>query len=184
MHAYERWIVRGYVANVLKTGRFARAPRPGSALVAWLDEHASSVGLAPRVSRRTSRRSAWDDAPPYVEDWANWRRQACVLASPPTRSPLQKRIDWLSVTCGLSSEETEALGLLARVTLSPKVLALVEAVNEGHALDLGIVDFSDLRLLLGSAEAREACSDNGRLVELGLVDSGNRHLSTVARRIL
>jgi transitional endoplasmic reticulum ATPase len=187
MHAYERWIVRRYVVNVLKTGRFARAPRPGSDLVAWLDEHAYSVGLAPRASTRRSRRSAWNDEPLYVEDWASWRRQAFALANDlaPRRSPLQKRIDWLSRACGLTGEESEVLGLAARLTLSPKVTSLVEAVNSRHRLDLCVVDGFDLRPLLGSNEALQACSNDRRLAELGLVDARTAsRLSNVARRIL
>src|SRR5271166_2032035 len=118
MHAYERWTVRRYVANALKTSRFAKPPRPGSDIVAWLDEHAASVGLAPRVRRQGSRRNAWDEDPPYVEDWATWRRESFVLASggAPGASPLQKWIDWLSHACGLTEEQSEALGLLARLT--------------------------------------------------------------------
>src|SRR5271166_3102021 len=166
MHAYERWTVRRYVANALKTSRFAKPPRPGSDIVAWLDEHASSVGLAPRVKRQGSRRNAWDEDPPYVENWATWRRESFVLASggAPGASPLQKRIDWLSHACGLTEEQSDALGVLGRLTLSPMVMALVEAVNGRHGLDLGVVDASDLRALLGSHGARHACSDDGRLV--------------------
>ncbi|HTQ10233.1 MAG TPA: hypothetical protein VMI31_09200 [Fimbriimonadaceae bacterium] len=187
MHAYERWTVRRYVANALKTSRFAKPPRPGSDIVAWLDEHASSVGLAPRVRRQGSRRNAWDEDPPYVEDWATWRRESFVLASggAPGASPLQKRIDWLSHACGLTEEQSEALGLLARLTLSPMVMALVEAVNGRHGLDLGVVDASDLRALLGSDGARRACSDDGGLAELGLIAAPSApRLSHVARSIL
>ena len=187
MHAYERWTVRRYVANALKTSRFAKPPRPGSDIVAWLDEHASSVGLAPRVRRQGSRRNAWDEDPPYVEDWATWRRESFVLASggAPGASPLQKRIDWLSHACGLTEEQSEALGLLARLTLSPMVMALVEAVNGRHGLDLGVVDASDLRALLGSHGARRACSDDGGLAELGLIAAPSApRLSHVARSIL
>ena len=187
MHAYERWTVRRYVANALKTSRFAKPPRPGSDIVAWLDEHASSVGLAPRVRRQGSRRNAWDEDPPYVEDWATWRRESFVLASggAPGASPLQKRIDWLSHACGLTEEQSEALGLLARLTLSPMVMALVEAVNGRHGLDLGVVDASDLRALLGSDGARRACSDDGALAELGLIAAPSApRLSHVARSIL
>src|SRR5271165_5899732 len=187
MHAYERWTVRRYVANALKTSRFAKPPRPGSDIVAWLDEHASSVGLAPRVRRQGSRRNAWNEDPPYVEDWATWRRESFVLASggAPGASPLQKRIDWLSHACGLTEEQSEALGLLARLTLSPMVMALVEAVNGRHGLDLGVVDASDLRALLGSHGARRACSDDGGLAELGLIAAPSApRLSHVARSIL
>src|SRR5271166_4410292 len=187
MHAYERWTVRRYVANALKTSRFAKPPRPGSDIVAWLDEHAASVGLAPRVRRQGSRRNAWDEDPPYVEDWATWRRESFVLASggAPGASPLQKRIDWLSYACGLTEEQSEALGLLARLTLSPMVMALVEAVNGRHGLDLGVVDASDLRALLGSHGARRACSDDGGLAELGLIAAPSApRLSHVARSIL
>ena len=156
----------------------------GSDIATWLDEHACSVGLASRASRR---RSSWQEDPPYVEDWVTWRRQVFVLASDsaPGRSPLQKRIDWLSEACGLTEQQSEALGLLARLTLSPKISALVEAVNGRHGLDLGVADASDLRPLLGSSGARHACSDDGRLVELGLINAASApSLPHVARRIL
>ena len=136
MHAYERWTVRRYVANALKTSRFAKPPRSGSDIVAWLDEHASSVGLAPRVRRQARRRTAWDEDPPYVEDWATWRRESFALASggAPGASPLQKRIDWLSHACGLTEEQSEAFGLLARLTLSPMVMATMPTPRGGARL--------------------------------------------------
>ena len=44
MHRYERWIVRRYLANALRASRFAKPPRSGSDIIAWLETHGRSIG--------------------------------------------------------------------------------------------------------------------------------------------
>ena len=60
MHRYERWIVRRYLANALRTSRFAKPPRPGSDIVAWLETHGRSVGLPVPTSSPTVRGKRYD----------------------------------------------------------------------------------------------------------------------------
>ena len=67
-------------------------------------------------------------------------------------------------------EQSSAFGLLARATLSPKVLALIEAVTGRLGLDLGVLDGSDLGQFLEGAVADDELSSEGRLAQLGLID--------------
>jgi transitional endoplasmic reticulum ATPase len=186
MHRYERWIVRRYLANALKTSRFAKPPRPNSDIVAWLETHGRSVGLPVPTSSPTLRGKRYD-ALALAETWPQWRRRLISAAAerPPKPSPLQRRIEWLASACALTSEQTSALGLLARAALSPKVSALVEALSGRYGLDFGVVDSSDLRALLERDAANSELSSEGRLAELGLIDARQAiQLSNVARRIL
>ena len=188
MHRYERWIVRRYLANALRASRFAKLPRSGSDVVAWLDTHGRSVGLpAPTLGLPAGRRSKRDEAHALTEAWPQWRRSLIAAARevPPKPSPLQRRIDWLASACALTHEQSSALGLLARTTLSPKVLALIEAVSGRFGLDLGVLDGSDLGQFLEGAVADDELSSMGRLAQLGLIDARDgAQLSNVARRIL
>jgi hypothetical protein len=45
MHAYERWTIRRYLANALKSTRFFRPPSPDSEIFPWIDAHARLLGL-------------------------------------------------------------------------------------------------------------------------------------------
>jgi transitional endoplasmic reticulum ATPase len=122
-----------------------------------------------------------------TEAWPEWRRKVIAAAHerPPKPSPLQRQIDWLALACALTPEQSSALGLLARATLSPKVSALIEAVTGRYGLDLGVVDGSDLRPFLERGVADSELSSEGRIAQLGLVDTRDGpRLSNVARRIL
>ena len=182
MHPYERWMVRRYLANALKTSRFARSPRSNSGIIVWLDEHARSVGLALRAGGRRSGRSGWGDEPPYLEDWARCAdRRSPSQTTAPKPSSLQRRIDWLSEACELTEGQSALLGLTARVTLSSKVSTLVEAIGGGDGLEFA----GDLHPFLEGRASRDELSDQGRLAELGLIDARRApKLSSLARRIL
>jgi hypothetical protein len=45
MHAFERWILRRYLANALSMRRFAKPPRSSAEIVAWIETHARGIGL-------------------------------------------------------------------------------------------------------------------------------------------
>ena len=188
MHPYERWIVRRYLANALEASRFAKPPRSGSDIVAWLETHGRSVGLPmPTSSPSAVRGKRYDVALALTEAWPEWRRKVIAARTerPPKPSPLQRRIDWLASACALTPEQSSALGLLARATLSPNVSALVEAVTGRYGLDLGVVDGSDLRPFLERDAADSELSSEGTLAHLGLIDARRApQLSNVARRIL
>jgi transitional endoplasmic reticulum ATPase len=188
MYRYERWIVRRYLANALRTSRFAKLPRSASDVVAWLGTHSRSVGLPlPTVGLPAGKRSTRDEAYALTEAWPQWRRSliAAGRESPPKPSPLQRRIDWLASACALTQEQSSAFGLLARATLSPKLLALIEAVSGRFGLDLGVLDGSDLGQFLEGTVADDELSSLGRLAQLGLIDvRDGARLSNVARRIL
>jgi len=96
MHAYERWILRRYLVNALKTSRFARPPRPSADIVAWIETHARSIGM-PNFSRPTSvlrggRRL--QESSSLREAWKAWRAKAIAAAREraPRPSPLQRRL--------------------------------------------------------------------------------------------
>jgi len=70
MHVYERWIVRRYLANALRTSRFAKPPRSGSDLVSWLETHGRSVGLpAPTSSPSAVRGKKYHVALALADAW-------------------------------------------------------------------------------------------------------------------
>ena len=75
MHRYERWVIRRYLTSALRTSRFAKAPRLGSDVVAWLETHGRSVGL-PLLTFVSSigKRSRRDDDYPLTDGWPQWRR--------------------------------------------------------------------------------------------------------------
>ena len=187
MHAYERWILRRYLVNALKTSRFARPPRPSADIVAWIETHARSIGM-PNFSRPTSvlrggRRL--QESSSLREAWKAWRAKAIAAAREraPRPSPLQRRLTWLADACSLTEPQRAMLGLVARFHRSPKVSALADAVND--RFDLDAITGSDLRPLLDRSARRGGQAEEGRLAQLGLIDArGSIHLSAVVRRFL
>jgi AAA+ superfamily predicted ATPase len=188
MHRYEHWIIRHYLANALRASRFAKLPRSDSDVVAWLETHGRSAGLPqPPPGVCIGRKSRRDEAYASIAAWPRWRRALIAVGreAPPSPSPLQRRIKWLALACALSEQQSSAFGLLTRATLSPKVLALVEAISGRYRLDLAVLDSSDLGQLLEGPAAGDELSPDGRLAQLGLIDARNgARLSNVARRIL
>jgi transitional endoplasmic reticulum ATPase len=182
VHRYERWIVRRYLANALRASRFAKPPQSGSDVIAWLETHARSVDLSqPTPSLPAGKRSRRDA---LSEGWSRWRRSLIASCeAPPNPSPLQRRIDWLASACALTQEQSTAMGLLARATLSPKVQALIDAVS--GRFDFVVLSGSDLGHCLEGGVADDELSPEGRLAQLGLIDARDgARLSNVARRIL
>ena len=88
MHRYERWILRRYLANALKTDRFATPPRFDADIVGWIDSYARSIAL-PKLEFRFSTRSraASDEKASLKEAWKAWRAQAVDLAEGPAPRP-------------------------------------------------------------------------------------------------
>jgi len=99
MHPYERWTIRGYLANALKSNRFKRPPRADTDIVTWIDSHSQLLGLPELTARaRASSRWATTEAPMLATRWKAWRAAAIgmVREPAPNPSPLQKRLDWLA----------------------------------------------------------------------------------------
>ena len=188
MHPYERWTIRRYLANALRSSRFARAPRADTDIVAWIDSHASSLDL-PKLSPRAHASSRWEtiEAPMQATRWKTWRVAAIAVARqpPPDPSPLQKRLDWLARACSLTPSQSRVLGLLARATQTPQVCALVEAVSDRFGLSLEGAHGFDLHPFLETSSERGELSAGGRLSELGLIEARDGpRLSVVVRRLL
>jgi hypothetical protein len=133
MHAYERWILRRYLANALRSSHFAKPPRADGDIVAWIESHARLLGLPELAARaHSTRRRASVEAPMHLAGWKAWRAAVIGMARAPAPnpSPLQKRLDWLAKACSLTQSQNSALGLLARATQTPQFRSLVEAVND------------------------------------------------------
>ncbi len=188
MHPYERWTIRRYLANALKSSRFARPPSAEREIFTWIDSHSRLLGL-PELAPRTlsSRRRVAIEAPMHSARWKAWRVAVIGMARerPPNPSPLQKRLDWLARACLLSDGQSRVLGLLARATRTSEVRCLVEAVNDRFGIRLEGADGSDLHPLLETSSERVELSAGGRLFELGLIeDRESPGLSLVVRRLL
>jgi hypothetical protein len=183
MHPYERWTIRRYLAIALKSTRLARPPSADKEIFSWIDSHSRLLGL-PELASGTlsSRRRLAIEAPIHSARWKAWRviAMGIALESPPNPSPLQKRLDWLSQACSLNGSQSRVLGLLARVTRTPEVRHLVEAINDRFD-----VDGSELQPFLGTNSERVELSAGGRLSELGLIDAQDSpSLSLLVQRLL
>ena len=183
MHSYERWTLRRYLANALKSNRFTRPPSTDGEIVNWIGTHSQLLGL-PELASGTlsSSQRAASEAPIPSCRWKAWRGAAIVLAheAAPNPSPFQKRVDWLGRACSLADAQRRVLGLLARAARMPEVRGLIEAVSD--RLD---VDGTDLHPFLEAKSERIELSAVGRLSELGLIDAQDSpRLSLVVTRIL
>jgi transitional endoplasmic reticulum ATPase len=184
MHPHERWTTRRYLANMLKSSRFARPPLGDSDIVNWIENHSRLLGL-PKLAPEALSSIRWGttEAPISPARWKSWRVAAIGTAREPTPnpSPLQKRIDWLARVCSLTEQQSRILGLLARATQTPQVRALIEAVGDGFQSP----DDFDLHQFLETRSERGELSSRGRLAELGLIDARDGpRLSHVVRRLL
>ena len=56
MHPYERWTIRRYLANALKSSRFARPPTADREIVTWIESHSRLLGLPELASGTLSSR--------------------------------------------------------------------------------------------------------------------------------
>ena len=148
MHPYERWTIRRYLANVLKSSRVARPPSADGDMATWIDSHSRLLAL-PDVAFRTlaSQRRMAIEAPVQLATWKAWRAAAIGMAREPAPkpSPLEKRLDWLARACLLTDGQSRVLGLLARATQTPPVGALIEAVSGRFGIRLEGPDGADLR---------------------------------------
>jgi transitional endoplasmic reticulum ATPase len=188
MHAYERWILRGYLANALRSSRLARPPRGDSEFVAWVESYSQLLRLPqlaselfPLSRHRTTAHSITATA------WKTWRavvfRSAVGLS--PRPSPLQKRLDWLAEACSITDNARRVLGLLARITQAPQLGGLIEALGGRFGIAVEGVSESDLEPFLTLRSERRELSDTGQLAKLGLIRaSESARLAPVVRRLL
>src|ERR1700692_1903454 len=99
MHPYERWVIRRYLANALRSSRFFRPPSADSEIFPWIDSHSRLLGL-PKLACGTlsSRQRLASESRMHSAHWKAWRDSAIGIARepPPHPSPLQKRLDWLA----------------------------------------------------------------------------------------
>jgi AAA+ superfamily predicted ATPase len=187
MHAYERWIIRRYLANALKSKRAGKMPSSSADIFDWIDAHARSLGLP--LLKRPPDFAFSENQRSFRPKWANWRSQVIALAEAPTPdpSPLQKRIDWVADACSLTTAQRFILGLHVRLSIRPEALALAAAVAEELSYkSMGDpFDATQLRHLVGDKVAARELSDEGLLVRLGLVDNRDElRLSETVGRIV
>jgi transitional endoplasmic reticulum ATPase len=183
VHPYERWIIRRYLANALRSSRFVRSPSADREIFPWIDSHARLLGLPELASGTLSSRRRLAIKPPmHSPHWKAWRAAAVGRAREPAPrpSPLQKRLDWLAQACSLNGNQSRLLGLLARTTRTPEVRCLVEAINDRFD-----TDGRDLHPFLETSSERAELSARGRLSELGLIEAQDSpSLSLVVHRLL
>jgi transitional endoplasmic reticulum ATPase len=183
VHPYERWIIRRYLANALRSSRFVRPPSADREIFPWIDSHSRLLGLPePASGMLSSRRRLAIESPMHSPHWKAWRAEAVGRAREPAPhpSPLQKRLDWLAQACSLNSNQSRVLGLLARATRAPEVRCLVEAINDRFD-----TDGRDLHPFLETSSERAELSARGRLSELGLIEAQESpRLSPVVHRLL
>jgi transitional endoplasmic reticulum ATPase len=183
MHPYERWIIRRYLANALKSNRFVRPPSADSEIFPWIDAHARLLGLPNFASgTRSPRRRLANEPPMHSAHWKAWRAAAISIAREPqpNPSPLQKRVDWVARACSLSGSQSRVLGLLARGTRTPEVRCLVEAINDRFD-----ADGRDFYPFLDASSERVELSARARLSELGLIEAQESpRLSLIVHRLL
>jgi transitional endoplasmic reticulum ATPase len=188
MHRYERWIIRRYLANALKTSRLGKPPQSEADIVAWIDSHGRALGL-PEMAHRPGprRRERFSDPPEFKRGWKAWRAKAIAIAREPAPnpSPLQRRVDWLANACSLDAPQRWTLGLFARIAFVPAACALVAAINDRLGLDVGASAISELRPCLEVGGDAGDIAPEGRLAHLGLIDVRDEpRLTGVVRRIL
>jgi hypothetical protein len=116
MHPHERWILRRYLANALRSSHFTKPPRADREIVTWIESHARALGLPDLAARvHSTRRTASVEVLARSARWKAWRAATIGMArtSAPNPSPHQKRLNWLAKACLLTESQNSALGLLA-----------------------------------------------------------------------
>jgi transitional endoplasmic reticulum ATPase len=187
MHAYERWILRRYLANALMTKFEHKFRHQNNSFTDWLrtrrspdlsfsfDEPEEGVIVRKNDARQDAR-------------FQRWRSGVIVAAAVPAPdpSPRQKRIDWISTACGLDDKQRFLFGLIARFTLDSDFEKLVAAVNDRGYVSDGY-DHTELRPLLGMKIERRELSETGLLIRFGLIDlasNGDARLSSLTETLL
>jgi hypothetical protein len=59
MHPYERWVIRRYLANALRSSGFFRPPSAGSEIFPWIDSHSRLLGLPSSPAERYRQDEGW-----------------------------------------------------------------------------------------------------------------------------
>ena len=88
MHPYERWIIRRYLANALRSSRFVRPPSADRDIFPWIDNCSRLLDL-PELAARTlsSRRRVAIEPPMYSARWVAWRAATIGIAREPAPNP-------------------------------------------------------------------------------------------------
>jgi hypothetical protein len=178
MHPYERWTIRRYLANALKSSRFARPPSADWDIVTWIGDHRRLLDLPELASGAlSSRRRLATEASVQLATWKAWRVAAISMGREPAPkpSPLQKRLDWLARACLLTHGQSRVLGLLARATQTPQVGNLVDAVNGRFGIRLNSADSSDLP----PAPSRSRSTPSSRVVRAIMRLLGSRRRARI-----
>ena len=192
MHAYERWMILRYLCALLKSKKVAKSPDTDADIFTWIAAHGRGLGL-PRLvqhadGRKFKRLADVDRANDAA--WRHWRTS--VLAkdrSPePARSPLQKRIDWLSDCCVLTPAQRQVLGLVARISRNNVCGDLVAAGNEqlNFTSSNSAYDINEMRCFLPDGLSPRDLNRNDLLTRFGLIDTDegeNMRLADVVEQL-
>jgi len=174
MHPYERWTIRRYLANALKSS-CGQARHVCECFPTWAGAHGRSLGLASFKYRSESGDGTEYDGvaakQKFKAEWRRWRAAAIALACEPEPpiSSLQKRIEWLAEICALNPSQRYLLGLFARIDRLPQVRSLVGSVNR-QEYSSEQFDFAELRPILDARVDRRDLSENGLLTRFGLIE--------------
>jgi transitional endoplasmic reticulum ATPase len=171
MHAYERFMLRRYLANVLSTRRFLLPASVNIYLQEWLISRAKKFGLPPLHLVPPGQ----SDIGKVKEAWSDWRFAviACGAKPAPGISPLQKRVNWLAKACKLNASQTFLLGLFMRLAMDEHFRVFI-AVLRGEIYRTGAYyDVSDLKPLFDSSVAAEDLKPRNLLWQLGLLVGDN-----------
>lgn len=85
MHPYERWMIRCYLANALKSKRYLTAPEPRADLLIWIRDQGRALKLPTLEQPPVALRYCMDDKTErrFKANWRIWRTS--VLALPLSR---------------------------------------------------------------------------------------------------
>lgn len=192
VHPYERWIIRRYLANALKSKRRESEDRPSEHFHAWIGAHHRALGLSPLRGKREACLDGYCDSAvakfKLKAEWRKWRMAAIVSVGEPKPpiSPLQNRIDWLSEVCELNPSQRSLLGLFARIARVRQLRHLLAVINR-QDYQSERFDYSELRPFLEAQVERRDLSENGLLTRFGLIekdDHDNFQLSDLVGGIL
>ncbi len=182
MHPYERWILRRYLANVLKTKYVDGWKSTDTQFRIWLAEpRGSGLSLSGCISNEDELEIEME--PPIHRDkrFRQWRLEviAAAAAAAPKPSPLQARIDWLGEACSLDDTQRMLLGLFARIACVAEIGELLAAVDDNGYFRRRsdyrhrTYEFRQVRPFFDRPVLRSELSESGALLRFGLLDLVN-----------
>jgi transitional endoplasmic reticulum ATPase len=169
MHAYERFMLHRYLANLLSSRRFLLPVAADTYLQEWLTGVAKRIGLPPLHLPPQSHRGIGK----VPEAWNNWRLAviACAAKPAPRISPLQKRVDWLAKACRLNASQTFLLGLFMRLAMDEKFREFIAALRGEAFRQYSYFEASYLKPLFDSSVTADDLKPKNLLWQLGLLIS-------------